>query len=150
MDGIADRQLVFRLDEIGFVLDLASVVEIREQLADDLDLSRSDLPLGIIGALHFRQTRIPVVDPTIRLDVISTVPFKEKVVLVLNSSEGNWGLLVDQIGGISSGEKFRDCEFPPLLKEALSKYYQKVLLLDQELFIVFEPQHYYGSLGEIV
>ncbi len=143
----AERKLLFRLDKVGFVLSLSHVVEICKRIDNDLNLSCRDLPQGIIGALHFRQTRIPVVDPTIRLDVSSPVPLQEKAILVLKSAEGNWGLLVDEIVGIKAGEQFDDCPLPPLLKGALSSYYQKILLCEDEPFIVFEPEHYYGLAG---
>lgn len=147
MGSAVARQLVFRLNEMGFVLDLASVVEIREQIADDLDLSRNDLRLGIVGALSFRRTRIPVVDPTIRLDVASSVPLKEKTALVLNGPEGNWGLLVDSVGEISPADKFLSCEIPSFLKGVLISYYTQVVLLDREPFVVFKPDYYYGASG---
>lgn len=141
----ATRKLIFRLGRIGFVLDLGSVIEIYEQIDADLDLACSDLRVGIVGALNFRQTRIPVLDPTMHLAIKSEVAIPDKTALVLKSSEGNWALLVDQVEGVSPELDFKPCEIPPLLKVATSNYYSRIELLDGEPMIVFEPSQYYGS-----
>ncbi len=141
------RHLVFRLNDIGFILDLTRVVEVREQIDDALDMSRSDLERGIVGALSFRQTRIPVVDPAIRLGLVMTTPFKNRIALVLNSPEGNWGLLVDQLGEICPATKFSCCEIPALLKRTLQNYYSEIVLSAGEPLIQFRPDDFYGAAG---
>ncbi len=147
MGRVAARHLVFRIDDIGFVLDLTRVVEIREQIAGALDLSRTDLERGIVGALTFRQTRIPVIDPAIRLGLSPKTPIKQRVALVLNSPEGNWGLLVDQVGEIGPASKFSSCKMPALLKGTLQKFYSEILLLNDEPMVLFNPDNFYGGVG---
>ena len=142
------RYLAFQVNGIGFVLGLTHLLEIREQLKDSLDLARHELRLGIVGALLFRQTRIPAVDPTIRLDIASAVPLQDKAALVLESPEGNWGLLVDQVGLVVGADRLRPCELPALLRQSTSGCYEQVVLLDNEPHVVFNPRHYYGSEGQ--
>lgn len=146
MSVVNNRKLIFRLGEIGFLLDLADVVEIVDQIADALDPSRSDIGRGIVSALLFRQTWIPVVDPTLKLDIFSTVKLKEKTVVVLQSTEGNWALLVDRVNKLSAAEDFQPGEIPLLLKVATLGFYSQIKLLDNEPMIVFEPERYYGSV----
>lgn len=140
-----DRKLIFRLGEIGFLLDLADVVEVVEQIADDLDPARSDIGRGIVSALRFRRTWIPVVDPALKLDILSPVKLRDKTVIVLHGSEGNWALLVDQINKLTAAESFQPCEIPFLLKIATMGFYSQIQLLHDEPMIVFESERFYGS-----
>ena len=57
-----NRLLIFRLGGVGFVLSLGSVVEVIDQIVERLDFERSDSDYGIVAALNFRHTLIPVVD----------------------------------------------------------------------------------------
>lgn len=139
------RNLIVRIGGVGCLLDLTLVVEIREQIAGFFDFSYSDPELGIVGALNFRQTRIPVVDPCLRLDLNSTTSIEKKIALVLKSSEGNWALLVDRVEGISPADCFIACEIPPLLKTTTQEFYAKLELYRQEPMIVLEPERFYGS-----
>jgi len=82
------RRLLFRIGTVGFCLNLDELVEIREQV---------DQQLSVVGALSFRQTMIPVIDLAKRLDIPSVSP---NIVLVVNSREGSWGLLVGRVEGL--------------------------------------------------
>ena len=147
MSDADGRKLIFRLAEMGFLLEVADVVEVIEQIAENLDPGRSDIGRGIVSALQFRQTWIPAIDPTLRLDISSTVKLKDKVAVILCSSEGNWALLVDQVDLLSLADNFQSCEIPFLLKVATKSFYSQVNLLHGEPLIVFEPEHFYGTIA---
>jgi len=139
------RKLIFRLGETGFLLDLERVVEICEQLTEHFNPGQTDLGQGIIGALTFRQTKVPVVDPALHLKTHSERAINEKSALILKGVEGNWALLVDRVEEIVSVDRLRTCEIPPLLKIAVDGYYSRISLLAGEPLIHFEPEPYYGS-----
>ncbi len=145
MAVVSRSKLIFRLGGIGFLLELADIVEVVDQIEEALDPGRSDIGQGIVSALQFRQTWIPVVDPALKLDILSAVKLKNKVAVILCGSEGNWALLVDQIEELSAVENFQPCEIPFLLKVATMGCYSQVKLLNREPMIVFEPERYYGS-----
>ncbi|MCW8859500.1 MAG: chemotaxis protein CheW [Deltaproteobacteria bacterium] len=145
MAATTNKNLIFRLGGIGFLLDLDHVVEVVEQIAEILDPSRSDIGRGIVSALKFRKTWIPVVDPALKLGLISSVKIKEKTALVLQGIEGNWAILVDQVVELSSGEHLRLCDTPFLLKVSAMGCYSELLLLNNEPLVVFEPERHYGS-----
>jgi len=145
MTVVHNRKLIFHLGDIGFLLDLADVVEVVDQIADALDPGRSDIGRGIVSALRFRRTWIPVVDPALKLDIFSPVKLREKTVIVLNGTEGNWALLVDRINKVSAAEDFQPCAIPFLLKVATMGFYSQIQLLHNEPMIVFEPERFYGS-----
>ena len=145
MSSGVHRNLVVRIAEVGCLLDLAWVVEIKEEIADLLDYRHADLSQGIIAALNFRQTRVPAVDPSLFLGLCSAVEVENKKALILKSSEGNWALLVDQVVEISTTDRFVPCPIPPLLKVAAQGCYSKLELFCGEPMVVLEPDRIYGS-----
>ena len=149
MGNVVARRLIFRLGEVGFILDLSCVVEILESVADLLDSTYREMDAGIVGALDFRHTWVPVVDPTIRFDLNSSLPLTAKTALILTSPEGNWALLVDRAEEISPAHRFQHCEMPPIIRVAVSSHYSQIELLNDEPFVLFEPERFYGASGLI-
>ncbi len=145
MSGANHRALIFRLGDISFLLALAQVVEVVEQTAEMLDAGRSDISRGIVSALWFRKTWIPVVDPALKLDIATDVEINDKTAIVLHSSEGNWALLVDDISELAVMDNFKSCSIPFLLKVSATGFYSRVKLLHDCPVVVFEPESYYGS-----
>ncbi len=147
MGNVLARKLIFRLGSVGFILDLSFVVEIREQVVDLLDSTYRDLDAGIVGALDFRHTWVPAIDPAIRFDLSSALPLSAKTALILTSPEGNWALLVDRAQEISLAGRLQPCEMPAILRVAVSDYYAQIDLLDNEPLVRFEPERFYGAAG---
>lgn len=145
MSEVGGGNLIFRLGGIGFLLGVSDVVEVIEQIGGILDPGRSDIGMGIVSALQFRQTWIPVVDPMLKLDISSTVKMQDKVAVILSSSEGNWALLVDQVDLLSITDSLQPCQIPFLLKVASMSFYSQIKLLHNEPMIIFEPERFYGS-----
>lgn len=139
------RNLIFRLGETGFLLDLDRVVEIYEHLTEYFNSSQTDMGQGIVGSLHFRQTQIPVVDPALLLKTHSQLAITKKSALILGGAEGNWALLVDRVEGIAPADRFQVCGIPPLLKGSTGGCYSQISLLMDEPMIHFEPERFYGS-----
>lgn len=144
MVGTIAKRLVFTLAGIRFVIDLDHVVEVLEQLAGRLDPQRSDLRHGIVAALTFRHTTIPLIDPTLMLGLVSAFPLTERSALVLRGSEGNWALLVDRVEGLASADNFNNATIPPLLKASADFANIEVKLADGVPFVIFEPERFYG------
>jgi len=144
---VGNKKLIFRLGGIGFFVDLAFVVEVVEPIADLLDPGRSDLGQGIVAALQFRQTWIPVVDPALKLGLNPQGKVKERAAIVLRGQEGNWAIVVDQVAELSSDDELTFCDIPFLLKVTAMGYYSEIFLLKSEPFVVFEPERYYGALA---
>lgn len=146
--GVAgNKKLTFHLGGIGFLLDLSYIVEVIEQIHAIIDPNRSDIGRGIVSALEFRHTWIPVVDPAIKLGLNSPIKLKEKVVLVLNGTEGNWALVVDRVNELLDEESLIPCAIPFLLKIAAMGCYSQLMLLNDEPYVVFEPERHYGSVA---
>ena len=143
------RYLMVRINEVGCLFDLNSVVEIREEIADLLDLRQTDQGSGIVGSLVFRQTRIPVVDPGLHLNLDSNTAPEDRTALVLKSAEGNWALLVDRVEKICPGDRFLSCDIPPLLKAASLGCYLKIGLIQEEPMVVLDSEQFYGSTAEV-
>jgi chemotaxis signal transduction protein len=139
------RNLMVRIGGVGCLINLTWIVEIREQIADLLDFSHNDPDLGIVGSLSFRQTRIPIIDPTLCLGLRSQTELKDKTALVLKSSEGNWALLVDRVAEICPADRFTVCAIPALLKATVTGFYSQIMLFQGEPMVVLEPDLFYGS-----
>jgi len=145
MAHVGNRILVFRLGGIGFILDLSSVVEVQGSVTAQLDASRSDISQGIVAAMAFRGTWLPVVDPAAKLGIPATVRMKDQVAVVLSSLEGNWAILVDAVDELSAEDSFVSCEIPFLLKASACSGYSQLKLRNAEPFVVFDPELFYGS-----
>ena len=139
-----NRLLIFRLGGVGFVLSLGSVVEVIDQIVERLDFERSDSDHGIVAALHFRHTLIPVVDPTLRLGIVSPVLHADRKIIVLQGTEGNWALLADSIDELAVVQDLKDCLLPSWLSHKVKGLYSQVKLSGSEPLIVFEAEHFYG------
>lgn len=143
--GLAgNKKLSFRLGGIGFLLDLSYVVEVIEQISEILDPNRSDIGHGIVSALEFRHTWIPVVDPALKLGLTSSHKIKEKTAIVLGGTEGNWAIVVDRVNELLGEDVMTPCAIPFLLKISAMGCYSQLMLLDGEPFVVFEPEQHYG------
>ncbi len=123
-----------------------SVVEVIDQSDGRLDPNRSDISRGIVTALFFRNTWIPVVDPALRLDLTSAAKIQDRAIIVLRGPEGNWGLLVDEVVELSKQAELVSCEIPFLLRISAHDSYSELMLLHNEPVVVFEPELYYGSI----
>ncbi len=141
------RKLIFRLSGVAFSLDLSFIVEICEPATALLDTSCADTDAGIVGSLSFRNTKVPAIDPALVFDLPASIPYSAKTALLLNSSEGNWALLVDRVGEISQADKFKPLVIPPLLRGTIGGSYSQVELFDREPVVCFEPERFYGATG---
>lgn len=138
------KMLIFTLAGIRFVLDLDYVVEVLEQLSGRLDARRSDLRQSIVGALDFRHTAIPLVDPTLMLGLVSAIDISARNALVLRGSEGNWAILVDQVAGLAPVDSFSRAIVPALLQVVPGFACAEVMLAEDVPLMVFEPERFYG------
>lgn len=145
MAGVDNRFLVFRLAGSGFVLALDAVVEVVDYIDDKLDFARTDPASGIIAALDFRHTWIPVVDPGLRLALGEQGAIDARRAVVLQGSEGRWALLVDFVEELAVAQDLQICEMAWLLRKATNCLYTELRLLNDEPMIVFDPELYYGS-----
>jgi len=138
-----------RIGGVGCLLNLKWIVEICEQIEELLDFRHNDQHAGIVASLSFRQTRVPAIDPAMRLGLNSQTAIKDKAALVLKSSEGNWALLVDQVGEICPFDRLEVCEIPPLLKASIAEYYTKIELYQEEPMVVLDPDRFYGTAAGV-
>ena len=143
MDVIS-RRLLFRIGTVGFYLELSELVEIREQIADLIDCRQVDQQLSVVGALTFRKTLIPVVDLSSRLSISSVSP---DIVLVLNSLDGNWGLLVDRVEGFYSATEMIDRSVPDLLQEGGWRCFDLISTYEGHPFLKLNLSACYSGTG---
>lgn len=142
MDAISSR-LLFKIGTTGFCLSLSELVEICEKVTERIDYEQRDQQLSVVGALPFRKTMIPVVDLVGRLALDTALL---DTALVLNSSEGNWALLVGQVEGFYSESDLVDCALPRLLCADGWRCFNRIALLGEAPFIQLDlPSCYAGG-----
>lgn len=141
----SDKGLIFQLGDLVFFLDLGSIVEVVERVSECLDPGRSDLGQGIVSALEFRQTWIPVIDPALRLNILALEKIPDRSAIIVQGSEGNWALLVDRVVELVTRAACTPCPIPDLLKVSSMGYYSELLLYGNKPVVVFEPELYYGA-----
>lgn len=138
------RRLLFRIGEVGFSLALENLVEICEQVAGRIDLSRTDAVSQVMGSLPFRRTQIPVVDLAARLELELEVP---DTVLVLSSKEGNWALPVSEVLGFVTADDLVDRALPRLLLSEGWRCFSHAGLLNGRPFLKLQLGECYA--GEV-
>jgi chemotaxis signal transduction protein len=141
-----EKQLVFRLGGVGFLLKLDHVVEIVDSVAGRIDPARSDISRAIVCALYFRSTWIPIVDPALKMNLQPSLPLPQRTAVVLQGNEGGWAILVDQMVRLVPAAKLQPCELPQLLKVQAVGCYSQVKLLNNEPLVVFETDNFYGTI----
>ena len=147
MSKIDEKKLIFRLGEIGFVVDLTAVVEVIEDTSALLDFECSDIDCGIVSAMRYRQAMIPAIDPTLKLNILSPVRLSEKAAIVLRGAEGHWALLVDRVESLLEANRFNHCNLPLVLQGPAVGLYSQIKLFNNEPLIVLEPENYYGAVA---
>ncbi len=146
MARIEQRSLIFHIGEVGFLLGYHYIVEVLGSVGDAFDYNRSDLRNNIVAAIEFRNTLIPVFDPGGLLDITSAGKIREKTVIVLRSTEGNWALAVDKIDELTARERFLPCAIPALLKPFVGGFYSQIRLIEEKPYVVFDPENFYGAV----
>lgn len=141
MEAIS-RRLLFRIGAVGFCLDFRDLVEIREPVAGLIDVDQEDPAQAILGALPFRQTLIPAIDLSGRLNIDSG---ELETALVLRSSEGNWALLAEKIEGVCPTAEMLDLELPRLLRPEGWSCFRRIALHDGAPFLCLELPVCYGG-----
>lgn len=145
MAKAVEKVLLFNLGPVGFYIGLDSVVEVITGIASRLDASRSDIGRSIISALSFRDTWIPCVDPTLKLDLAAVESMADRVAIVLKGGEGNWAILVDRVGEVVERRSLLLCEIPALLKLSALDRYAEVALLEDRPYVGFDLERFYGA-----
>ncbi len=144
MARVGQRFLVFGIGQVCFLLDFSWVVEVLGPVGELLDFNHSDLSNNIVAAIEFRKTLIPVLDPAVILGVGAFKKIREKSVLIVRGSEGNWALAVDSVDELTDHETLLPCTVPDLLKPFIRGFYSDLRLIDGRPYVLFDPENFYG------
>lgn len=146
MAQIEQRSLIFYIGDVGFLLQCLHIVEIVGEAGGTFDFRRSDVRNHIVAALDFRNTYIPVLDPASMLKISSSCSLREKEIIILRGSEGNWALVVDEVDVLTDHEALLPCAVPDLLKPSSEGCYSSIRLINNRPYVVFEPENFYGAI----
>lgn len=138
MTNTVRMKLVFRLGEIGFVLRVQDLIEIREDPGGVLDRSKGDPGTMLLGQLMHRGEKVPVFDLGKCMELPSSPA--RPIVLILAGESGMWGMTADRVEGIFPGSDFESRSLPMLLGQPDSFPYAGLELWRGEPLVLCEAQ----------
>lgn len=139
----ADRYLVFRLEEIGFVLHLEPLQEILEEVS--IEPHQEPDVAEITMALQYRGKRIPAFDFRPSLDMASENVLTSAIVLCVGGELK--AFLVEAVEGIFKGGDLIKMELPPLLVERTRPWFEQLLLKNGEPLVLCTPERWVKELA---
>ncbi len=148
MEQGRQRSLIFYIGDIGFLLNYSYIVEVLGVVSDSLDFSRSDLANNIVASLEFRHTLIPVFDPFAFIGEASRLKIRERTIIILHGTEGNWALVVDTVDTLTGQEAIMPCSIPDFLKLSSRGCFSELRLIANRPYVVFEPENFYGAVND--
>jgi len=117
-----EMNLVFRLNEIGFVLPICHLLEIREGAQEWLDPGGAESEVEVFGKLFLRGVTVPVFNLREKYGLPSAVDQEVTTVLVLGKPGKPWGITVDGVDGLFPRNEFVPHELPLLLRSSEQVY----------------------------
>ena len=137
MTDSGGKKVVFRIADIGFSLDVDSLMEIRETSDVVIDTPLVDSESGILGLISFRDDAIRILD--IR-KLFGLPPADDDPVLVIVvGTDGAWVFPVETIIGIALADELRSCDVPPLLKVSERLPFTLIDIWRNEPLVCFDP-----------
>lgn len=137
MTDSGGKKVVFRIADIGFSLDVDSLMEIRETSDVVIDTPLVDSESGILGLISFRDDAIRLLD--IR-KLFGLPPVDDDPVLVIVvGTDGAWVFPVEKIIGIALADELRSCDVPPLLKVSERLPFTSIDIWRNEPLVCFNP-----------
>lgn len=110
-------KLVFRLDGIGFCIDVAALMEVKECLIDCLDRDKEDSRQGVLGQVPFRGDLIPLYDPRFTFEFVARPLPEQFKIMVLTVQQALFAVAVEEVEGIFPATQLQPVELPTLLRE---------------------------------
>lgn len=127
------QQIIFNVGDDCFGLD---ILDIREIIRYQNPTKVPKAPEFVVGVINYRGEIIPVIN----LDVIFGLPDDRKytVIVVVETGEKLYGLLVDNVLDIVSFESEQVQELPEFSRNEKTKFLQSVAKLEQGMVLMMD------------
>ncbi len=140
-------QLVtFRLADAQFAAEIADVERV---LRHEAPAAAPDLPPWIEGVVRYRKQAIPVIDLRRRVGLPERAPTVETRILVLNTSAGWIGAVVDTVMEVVTVSRTDVSEPPPLFRGLAAEFIRGVANVGGTLVVVLNADRVLTSTDVI-
>ena len=129
------KLVTFRLGDDSFAAEIASVDRVLRYAAPK---SVPDLPEWIAGVIEHRGNVIPVVDMRARIGLPSVAPTPTTRILVLNTSEGCIGAIVDVVAEVASVPDAGVSPPPPLFRGLAAHFLRGIAKVGEQLVVILD------------
>ena len=131
----AIKLVTFRLGEDVFAADIFSVERVLRYVAP---ASVPDAPAWIEGVIEHRDKVIPVVDLRRRIGLDAAAITPETRILVLNSTEGWVGTIVDSVIEVAGVPAASMTPPPPLFRGLAAQFVRGIAKVGEQLVVVLD------------
>jgi len=129
------KLVTFRLGIDSFAAEIASVDRVLRYVAPK---SVPDLPEWIDGVIEHRASVIPVVDMRARIGLPSVEPTPTTRILVLSTSEGFIGAIVDVVAEVASVPEASVSPPPPLFRGLAAHFLRGIAKVGEQLVVILD------------
>ena len=129
------KLVTFRLGVDSFAAEIASVDRVLRYVAPK---SVPDLPAWIDGVIEHRASVIPVVDMRARIGLPLVEPTPTTRILVLSTSEGFIGAIVDVVAEVASVPDASVSSPPPLFRGLAAHFIRGIAKVGEQLVVILD------------
>ena len=129
------KLVTFRLGTDSFAAEIASVDRVLRYAAPK---SVPDLPEWIDGVIEHREKVIPVVDMRARIGLPTVDPTPTTRILVLNTSEGFIGAIVDVVAEVAAVPDASVSPPPPLFRGLAAHFIRGIAKVGEQLVVILD------------
>ena len=129
------KLVTFRLGTDAFAAEVSSVDRVLRYAEPK---SVPDLPEWIEGVIEHRGTVTPVVDMRARIGLPHLEPTSATRVLVLNTSKGSIGAIVDVVAEVASVPEGSVAPPPPLFRGLAAHFVRGIAKVGEQLVVILD------------
>ena len=129
------KLVTFRLGADAFAAEVSSVDRVLRYVAPK---SVPDLPDWIEGVIEHRATVIPVVDMRARIGLDPVEPTATTRILVLNTTDGFIGAIVDVVAEVAAVPPANVAPPPPLFRGLAAHFVRGIAKVGEQLVVILD------------
>jgi len=147
MKTVAVKLVTFRLGSDVFAADIFSVERVLRYVAP---AAIPDSPAWIEGVIEHNKTVIPVVDLRRRVELPAATITPETRILVLNTSDGLVGTIVDAVMEVAGLPSTGMTPPPPLFRGLAAQFVRGIAKVGDKIVVVLDVDRVLSSEDRIV
>jgi chemotaxis signal transduction protein len=144
MSDSGGKKVVFRIADVGFSLEVDSLMEIRQVDDVTIDRSAADTERGLLGMVSFRADSIPLWNVRQMFSLPPAVD--DSVIILVFGTDGAWAFPIEAVVRVVLPTEFKTCDAPALLQMNDRRLFASIDIWRNEPLVCFEP----GKIEQIM